>query len=121
MSAVPTPLPCQSSRTAIPILPTCRTRGLPRASSPRSPTTSPSTQATSECVPSGVSAMRLRHASAEGNGNCKVPAIAFGPLKTRRSASQSSGSARRTSISTIFSLPNRRPGQDPRGCDDCTL
>jgi hypothetical protein len=45
MSAVPTPLPCQSSRTAFPGLHACRSRGAVNTSSPRLPTTSPSTQA----------------------------------------------------------------------------
>jgi hypothetical protein len=55
-------------------------------SRPRLPTTSRSTQATSEYNPSGGSERRSRHISADGKGICKVSATTFGPLKMRCSA-----------------------------------
>jgi hypothetical protein len=67
-------LPCRSSRTAIPRVPTCRRRGrVGDVSWPRCPT--------------------------DWKGNCSVPAVVRGPLMIRCIASQSSGSACRTVIS----------------------
>src|SRR5215213_2676084 len=118
ISAVPTPFPCQSSRTAIPMLPTWRMRQrVGEVSSEISPTTSSSRQATSENNPSGGSERCLRHFSVEGRGICKVPAIARGPLKMRCNASQSSGSVWRTVMSMCRQGYSKSPRRRWRGLE----
>src|SRR5215207_5849394 len=78
INRVPTPLPCQSSLTAIPKCPECRVLGFMWILSARWPTTSPCTQATIEKLSSRSLASSSRHASSEDYGTPSVSAIARG-------------------------------------------